>query len=216
MGATDGGKCHQHVLAAYRELGRTGLPGGHADFFPVAVAELLQGTPLQDQGLVRMAGDNPLPADHIGHPVCTQVDAADDIIERVIFINTHDIQRGLSSFLYRHPHGDAQLALKDGRGVRGQIVRLLKEREKAAVQLRRRTVPLEQLSVQAVQRDGIQLVDLRSLHQERIPVSPGRRSVGPDRLRLRVNTAGCLHPGVPGDGHHPVRQHVDIGLHCFG
>ena len=87
-----------------------------------------------------MTGNNALPVDHIGPAAPAQVDAADDIIEQVVFIGAHHIKNGLPVLLHRHPHGNAQLILKDGGRAGGQIVRLLQKGKKSAVQRFRRAV----------------------------------------------------------------------------
>ncbi len=98
-----------------------------------------------------MAGNAPLSVDHVGHSAFPQVDAADHIVERVVFIDAYYIERRFSIFLHRHSHGNAQLALIDSRGIGRQIIRLFQKRPKIAAQAFRRAVqPLRQPSVQVV------------------------------------------------------------------
>ena len=200
LGPPYGGKGHQHLLPADGELHRAGLPGGHPlHRVPVAAAELNQRASAQGQGLVRVAGDGALPVYHIGHAALPQVDAADNVVERVVFIYAHHIKGRLARLLHRHSHCNAQPALVDGGGINGQIIRLLKQRQKTAVQaLRGGVKPLHQPPIQAVQGDCIKLIDLRRLFQHRTAA-----------LRR-------VHPGVARNGHHAVRQHVYVGLHRLG
>ena len=210
-----------------------------------------------------MSGDDALPVDHVGPAGPAQVDAADDVIEGVILIDAHQIEDGLPVLLYGHPHLDAQLAFINRIGVGGQVVGLLEQRQKIPLQpLRRASVPLHQLSLQIVQGNGIQLIDLRRLLQHRFAVflrsgqiRDGFRSLlrggflqGGGFLRkdfpsllpfAREGLPGFLrkdlfrllrkvglnflrygkdrfHAVVSGNGHHAVRQHMDVGLHGLG
>ena len=134
-----------------------------------------------------------------------QVDAADDVVERIVFIDPHHVQDGLPVRLHRHAHGDAQPPLGAGGAVGGQVVRLPEEGEKAVLQaVRRAAGSLDQAAVQAVEGDGVQLIDLGGLGERLLPALAERAG---------LIAGGRVHAGVSGDGHHPVRQHVDVGLH---
>ena len=69
-----------------------------------------------------MAGHDSLPVDHIGHAASAQVDAADHIVEQVIFVGTHYIKNGLTIFFHRHSHGNAQTALEDRGCIDRQVI----------------------------------------------------------------------------------------------
>ena len=208
LGPPDGGERHQHPLPAEGVFRGPRLSGGDPlHRVPAAAAELLQRGLAEGQGLVGVAGDDALPVDHVGPPGLSQVDAADDVVQQVVFIDAHQVQGGFAVRLHRDPHGDAQPALKEGGGIGGQIVRFLQQREKRAVRSLRRAVDaLDQPPVQIVQGDGVKLVQLRRLLQHRRAAC------------RRFPRGGGFpgHPGIDSDAHHAVGQHMDIGLHGFG
>ena len=169
LGPPNGRKRRQNLLSVDGKLRRPGLSGGDPlRRVTVSAAELDQRTAAEDQRLVWMACDSALPVHHIGHAASSQIDAADNVVERVIFIDAHHIEDGLAVLLHRHSHRNAKLPLTDGGGVGGQIIRLLQKREKTAVQaVRRVSDPLYQPSIQTVQGDGVKLINLRRLLQHR-------------------------------------------------
>ena len=169
----------------------------------------------EHQPLVRVTGDDALPVGHEGHAAAPDVDAADYVVEGVVFVDAHYVEGGFAVLLHWHPHSDPQLALVDSGGVGGQIVRLLQKGEEIAVQAFRRAVdPLEQPAVQSVKSNRMKLIDLRRFLQHRHAVRRGRYGVGARSPRpLRIGGGHRAHPGVAGNGHHAVRQHVDVGLH---
>ena len=109
-----------------------------------------------------MAGNDTLPVHHVGHAAPAQIDTADDIVQQVIFIDTHQVESGLAVFLHRHPHHNTQLALENCRGVKRQVICLLQKGEKTALQLFRCAVDsLYQPPIQVIQGDSIKFVGLR-------------------------------------------------------
>ena len=157
-----------------------------------------------------MPDDDALPVDHVGHAVPAQIDAADHIAESVVFIDPHQIKGGFPVLLHRHSHGNAQTSLQGGGGRGGQIIRLLQKRKETALYiLRRVSDPLEQLPFQIIQSNGIKFVSLGCL----------RQNILADRLNLllchrsQTHKIRLLHATVPCNGHHPIRQHMYIGLH---
>ena len=117
LGSPNGRKGHQHLFSIDGILGRSRLAGGDPFRRVPAAAEPRQRALVQDERLVGVAGNHTLPVDHIGHAASAQIDAADYIVEQVIFVHPHHIEGGLAVLLHRHSHGNAQLALKDGGGV---------------------------------------------------------------------------------------------------
>ena len=154
-----------------------------------------------------MTGHDALPVDHIGPAALPQIDAADDIVERIVLIDAHHVENGFTVLLHRHSHCNAQLILKDGGGIDCQRIRFLQQGQKAAVQAFRRAVDsLRQPSVQAVEGDCVKLIDLCRFFQH--------------RRAFRLHCPGLVcpraHSGIAGNGHHPVGQHMNVGFHCLG
>ncbi len=95
-----------------------------------------------------MASNKSFLINHKSSAAPAQIDAADYIVEYIIFIYAHYIKNGLTVLLHRHTHCDTQPALKNGGGIRCQIVCLFQQRKKTAVQILRRSFnPLDQLPV---------------------------------------------------------------------
>ena len=44
--------------------------------------------------------------------VAAQIDAADNIVKGIVFIDANHVHSGLSALLHRHSHGDAQAVLE--------------------------------------------------------------------------------------------------------
>ena len=217
LGSPDGRKGHQHLFPIDGKFYRPCFPGGDPlHCVLIAAAELNQRALAEGKGLVRMAGNDALPVNHIGHAGSAQVDAADHIVKQVIFIRTHHIKGSLAVLLHRDPHRNAQLALKEGGGADCQIIRLLQQRQKAAVQGFRRTVdPLHQPPVQVIQGDCVKFIDLRRFLQYRPAVFGGGRRIPAEAFCSVQTGCHCVHPGITGNGHHAVGQHMNVGLHCL-
>ena len=133
----------------------------------MAVGELVQSLSPEGQGLVRVADDHALPVDHVGQAVLADVDAAEYVVQGVVFIDPDYIKDAFPVLLHGHSHGHAQLALKNRGGVGGHIIGLLEQGQEIVRQMLRRAVDaLHQPAVQVVQRDGVQLVDFRRLGQK--------------------------------------------------
>ena len=165
-----------------------------------------------------MASDGALLTDHIGHAASAQIDAADYIVQQVIFIDAHYIKGRLTVFLHRHSHYNAQLVLENRGGINGQVVCFLQKVEKTAFQIFRGAAgPLHQTPVQVIQGNGIKLIDLRGLLQHSQSVCAGCGGVRAGCLRfVQAGNGYCIHPGIASNGHHAVGQHMEIGLHCLG
>ena len=123
MGAADRGEGSHHCFAVCGKFGGARFAGGDtAQSFVISVAELSQCASRQYHRLIGMTGDDSLTVHHIGRSVLSDINAADYIIQGIIFVDTHHIENGFSVLLYRHPHGNAELILKYGGGMCGQIV----------------------------------------------------------------------------------------------
>ena len=155
-----------------------------------------------------MTGDEPFPVRHVCHAVFPQIDAANDIVDSIIFINSYDIHGSLSVFLHRHAHSNAKSALENCGRVGSQIIRLLKKTEKTVIKALRRAVnSLQEFPVKVIEGNRIQLIDLGGLFQNSAALLFGCPGIGA--------LASSCHPVIAGDRHHPIRQKVDIRLHRF-
>ena len=218
LGSPDRRKCHQHILTVNRKFYGPRLTGGYtADGLFIAAAELGKRTPRQNQRLVRMSRDNPFPVRHTGFSMPAQIDTADHIVQRVIFVNARHIQNGLPLFLHRHSHRNAQLLLEGGGGTGGQVICLLKQGKKTPLQTLRRAVdPLNEPALQVIEGDCMELIDLRGLRQDFHTACPDLFIIAPGCFFSAVIAGSRIHTRVSCDRHHPVCQHMDIGLHGFG
>ena len=81
------------------------------------------------------------------------------------------------------------------------------------VQIFRRAVnALNQTAVQTVEGDGVQLIYLGGFGQHAAAVCPK----GLDIHRSGFPGGGIrTHAGVPRNGHHSIRQHMDVCLYGF-
>ena len=116
LGSPNGGKGCKHGLLFRGELCRAGLVADHPDGnLLISPAQLFHGLSLQNQILVRMPHYIASVIRHVGNTVSAQINAADDIIQGIVFIDAYHIQNSLPVFLDRHSHGDAQSVLKSCR-----------------------------------------------------------------------------------------------------
>ena len=72
-----------------------------------------------------MPGHDAFLVNHIGHTRLSQVDAADHIVDRIVFIDTHHVQNRFAVLFHRHPYPDPQFPLEDGGGIGCEIVGFL-------------------------------------------------------------------------------------------
>ena len=153
-----------------------------------------------------MTDDGAIVVYHVGHAVPAKVNAADNVMEGVIFIHAYHVKRGFPILFHRHTHGDAQLVLKSGGCVGSQVIRLPQKGKKAALQLLGCAADsLNQMAFRVIETDGMQFVNFGGLGQYLTAVflkNPGVRRL--------------IQAGIFCDVHHPVCKHMDIGLHCFG
>ena len=179
LGTPDGRKGYQHFFSVNREFDGSGFAGGYmVNRFVISAVLLSYGAPGLDQGLFRMTCDNSLTVGHICHTVSAQIDAADHIVECVVFVDTCHIHDCFTVFFYRHSHGDTQLILKDCGRIRSQIICFTQKCKKTVFQMFRCTInSLDQLSVQIIQGDGVQLVDFCRFRQDFLSVCLSLRNV---------------------------------------